>query len=466
MLDQHLVFVDLETTGTNPVWDRIIEIGLCEVRQGRLVDTWSSLVNPGVRISPFIQNYTGITDAMVEQAPSFAELAEELHARLHGRLLVAHNARFDYGFLKNAFRNHRIGFQERVLCTVKLSRRLYPQHRRHGLDALIERHGLRCAERHRALGDALALWDFVQKIHQELPAEAIDAALRAQLKQPSLPLNLPAAQLENLPEAPGVYRFFGSGNSLLYVGKSVNLRTRVLSHFSGDHRSHKGMRLAQQVERIEWTETAGELGALLLEARQIRELLPILNRRQRRSRSLCSLRLEPAAEDFARPRTTLLKGFEAARLDDLYGLFRTPKEAEKLLRSLVDEQGLCARVLGLEKGTGACFSHQLKKCRGACVGREPAALHNARLFQALAALRVRSWPFRGRVGLRESNPDRQRTEIHLLDNWCHLGTAGSEAELAELLERPAAIDFDLESYKILSRFLAKPARLDMVPMPA
>jgi len=185
MLDQPLAFLDLETTGTSPARDRIIEIGLCLVEGGRLIEEWSTLVNPQAPIPPFIERYTGITGAMVEGAPTFAEVGGELLARLDGRLLVAHNAPFDYGFLRHEFSRRQTPFASAVLCTVQLSRRLFPGERRHGLDAVIARHGLSCDHRHRALGDARVLWDFLRQLQRELPAAAVVGAVRAVVKVPA-----------------------------------------------------------------------------------------------------------------------------------------------------------------------------------------------------------------------------------------------------------------------------------------
>ncbi len=457
MLTENLVFIDLETTGTNATRDRIIEVGLCEVAGGELVEQWSSLVNPGRPISPFIQNYTGICDAMVKQAPRFCDLAEDLRDRLQGKLLVAHNARFDHGFLKNEFRRLGLNFAPRLLCTLKLSGKLYPGHRRHGLDALIERHGLNCQARHRALDDARLLWDFVQVIHREHAPEAIEVAVAQILKQPSLPAHLSAEQLQGLPQRCGVYRFFGENDTPLYVGKSVNLRSRVLSHFSGDHRSHKDLRLSRQIRRIDWLETAGELGALLLEARQVKELMPIHNRLLRRNRSLWSLRVAEGTE------AVRLQNLEQLGPDQLYGIFRSRAEAERFLREQIHQHGLCAKILGLESGPGPCFGYQIKKCRGACVGLESQNEHQGRLTGALTAHRVQSWPFSGPVAIREACAETGRTDHHLLENWCYLGTANSEKDLGELLQNTAQLSFDLDSYKILTRYLeTSDERLELV----
>ncbi|MBE0613378.1 MAG: 3'-5' exonuclease [Burkholderiales bacterium] len=183
-LSQPMVFLDLETTGMAAAQERITEIGLVEVAGGACVGSWSQLVNPQRDIPPFIQSLTGISDAMVEHAPTFAELATGLFERLSGKVLIAHNARFDYGFLKHEFERVGLSYAPRVLCTVKLSRKLFPEQRRHNLDSLIERHGLSCSSRHRALGDAEVLWQFLQKIQAEVDAERIEAALRLQLDAP------------------------------------------------------------------------------------------------------------------------------------------------------------------------------------------------------------------------------------------------------------------------------------------
>ena len=186
MLRQSLIFLDLETTGMSAAHERITEIGLVEVVEGKRVGSWSQLVNPQKRIPSFIQSLTGISDAMVRDAPRFGELASGLFERLEGKLLIAHNARFDYGFLEAEFARLDLSYRPRVLCTAKLSRKLFPEHRRHNLDSLIARHGLRCNARHRALGDAEVLWEFLQKILAEVDAVRVAAALKAQLGSPVL----------------------------------------------------------------------------------------------------------------------------------------------------------------------------------------------------------------------------------------------------------------------------------------
>src|SRR6476620_3048529 len=295
-----IAFVDLETTGTTSTGDRITEIGIVRVAEGEFLDEWSTLLNPERSIPGDIRVLTGITNEMVRDAPTFAEMRREVLERLEGHVLVAHNARFDYGFLRNEFRRVEVKYTADVLCTVRLSRRLYPEAVGHGLDSLIARHGLHDAfapdqsaraGRHSALGDARAIWRFVQMLYREREAAEIEAAVKRLLKIPSLPPQLPPDALEGLPDGPGVYRFYGVNDLPLYIGKSVNLRDRIRSHFSSDYRSANDVRISGEIRRIEVDETAGELGALLRESRLVKELLPLHNYKLRRKLNALFLRM-------------------------------------------------------------------------------------------------------------------------------------------------------------------------------
>jgi DNA polymerase III subunit epsilon len=453
VLDGPVVFLDLETTGANAVYDRITEVGLIEVGHGGRVVEWSTLVNPGTRIPPTIQHLTGITDDMVALSPSFAEIAPSLLARLKGKLLVAHNARFDYGFLRNEFQRAGLRYASRVLCTVKLSRKLYPREARHNLDTLLERHSIPCEARHRALGDARAIWLLLDHWRQALGPAQVATAVEALVKAPAVPAGLPDGALDEIPDTPGVYLFHGENGVVLYVGKSINLRSRVMAHFSGDHREARDMKIVQQVKRVDWIETPGELGALIEEARLVKSLAPVYNRRLRRPAELCAWRWR-VEDPAAAPCLVTARELEETGLDDLHGLFRSRAAALESLREIAAAHQLCPIALGLEKGTGPCFAYQLKRCRGACAGKESLAAHGLRLGAALAQLKMRRWPFKGRIGVREGNGD----ALIVLDRWCYLGTARSETELAEFGESRQPPVFDLDTYKILSRFFGSARR--------
>ena len=301
MFPDPVAFVDLETTGMTAGGDRVTEVGIVRIDGGRATE-WTSLVNPQCSIPPAIQALTGITHSMVAGAPTFADIASEVATRIAGCVFVAHNARFDYGFLKHEFGRLGQAFTAKVLCTVKLSRRLFADAARHNLDSLIERHGLSSDDRHRALGDARILWAFIQALYRDRSADEIDAAVGRILRAPSLPPHLAAGALDAIPESPGIYRFYGLNPMPLYVGKSINLRERVASHFSSDYRSANDLRLSSELVRIEFEETAGELGALLRESQLVKTLFPAYNQRLRQCNDLIALgvMVEPSPLDYLR----------------------------------------------------------------------------------------------------------------------------------------------------------------------
>ncbi|ABB75297.1 exonuclease domain-containing protein [Nitrosospira multiformis] len=455
MLPFPYVILDLETTGGTPLHDRIIEIALIRFEEGMESERWETLVNPGISIPPFITHLTGISNGMVKDAPSFGDIAHRLYGFLDGAVLAAHNVRFDYGFLKNEYRRMGALLQHRVLCTARLSRKLYPQHKGHGLDAIMQRHGLKTEMRHRAMGDVELVAAYLEMARRELGAREVQEAAAILLKDPSLPAGLDASILDQIPDRPGVYFFYGKNGLPLYIGKSVTLRSRVMSHFSGDHASFSDMRIAQEVERVEWMETAGELGALLLESRLIKEHHPIHNKRLRRSRTLFSLKLGDDSYEAPLVNIVTEEDIHPEVFGDLYGLFRSKTKAVDALREVVRENRLCPRVVGLENGKGACFAHQLKRCNGVCAGKEVPQLHYLRLKQALLPLKLKSWPYPGRIGIREYNASSGRSEVHVFHYWCHLGTVDNEAGLDDVLGTRSSMKFDLDTYKLLLKTLGK-----------
>ena len=455
MTARTLAFVDLETTGATATRDRITEIGIIEVDEDGSVREWQQLVNPGTRIPPFIEQLTGISNELVAAAPAFADVADETLRRLEGRLFIAHNARFDYGFLKNEFKRLGVTFRAPVLCTVKLSRTLFPEHKRHNLDSLIERHNLAADARHRALADAQLIRQFWQKIHVDRSNDEIEAALKAQNTRPSLPPHLDAGIVDELPDTPGVYLFYADNNLPLYVGKARDIRQRVLSHFSADHASAREMNLAQQVRRIDWIETAGEIGALLKEAVLVKQLQPTHNRQLRRNDDICTWTLVDEGNGWLRPELVAARDLDFGIHASCYGLFKSAREAGTVLRALAAEHNLCDALLGLEKSAPGkpCFGYQIKRCSGACVGDEPPTKHTLRLVGALARLKLVSWPLNGPALIREGD------EAHLIDAWRYLGTARSDEEL-HALRAAGHPPFDRDTYKILVKYVAK-----MIPLP-
>ena len=450
-----IAFVDLETTGTRARADRITEVGIVRVAAAEggppQVDSWSSLVDPGMPIPPEIQALTGITDAMVRGAPTFCSVVRDIEERLRDCVLVAHNARFDYGFLKQEFARLQRPFKARVLCTVRLSRRLFPEAPSHSLDAIIARHGIAITARHRALDDASALWQFVQSLYATLPPAGIEAAVRRLLRIPSLPAQLAPDALDAIPEGPGVYLFYGDNPLPLYIGKSRNLRERVGAHFSSDWASETDLRLSAEIRRIECEPTAGELGALLREAKLVKALMPAHNRALRRKADAGVMTLH----DDGRPAFVRAEAYEPGVTRQAYGPFASRRAMREALAALAHDHALCLTRLGLERRVGPCFSRQLRRCRGACDGGESIEAHDARLKETLARIAIPPWPFDGPALVREASDDGERVDVHVIRDWAWLGTARDEGELASLLEAPPSTAFDIDVTKLLLRMWAK-----------
>lgn len=469
MILPSITFLDLETTGATPLRDRITEIALVRFDNGIETARWQTLVNPEQPIPPFIVQLTGIENEMVANAPTFSQVADTLLAFLEGTVLSAHNVRFDHGFIKAEFKRIGITLRQKVLCTVKLSRLLYPQFKSHGLDAIMQRHNITTVARHRAMGDVESVLAFIEAANLELGAEALQNASKQLMFGPSLPPHLDAHLLEDMPDTPGVYLFYGDNqtdsatennagrlNIPLYIGKSINIRARVLSHFSSDHASTKEMRISQEIKHIEWIETAGELSALLLESRLVKERQPIHNRQLRNERQLCSWQL--ASDANTKPLLNLMREYTITpdNIGQLFGTFKTKRQALEVLRKIAERHQLCPQLLGLEAGKGACFSSQIKRCKGACCGREPIEMHYLRLQSALVAHKLKTWPYAGKIGIKEHSHFNDLTQVHVFEHWTYVGVANDDDALQDLLQANAMFKFDLDSYKLLLKAISDP----------
>ncbi|PKG49294.1 MULTISPECIES: 3'-5' exonuclease family protein [Halomonadaceae] len=460
MSETALIFVDVETTGTRATRDRITEIAALKVVNGELVDRWSSLIYPECKVPAQITQLTGIRDDMLREAPRFTHIAESLREWLGDGQLVAHNARFDYSFLRNEFKRAGQDFRASLICTLRLSRRIAPQEQQHNLKALLNRYGISPIRHHRAGDDVDALWALWQTWQVEHSEEAWQNLLGDERRHRTLPAHLDSAQLEGLPTCPGVYLFYGHNRLPLYVGKSVNLRSRVLGHFQRDHQDDKEMRLAQQVQHIEWEETAGDLGAQLREAQLVKTLMPIMNRQLRKQRKLTTWHWEAEADH---PELLSGSAMSLPISGALYGLFRNAREAKNTLRAVAEEQKLCPRVLGLEKGKGRCFANQVGKCLGACNGQESIAQHTQRAKAALMQLQVNVWPWPGSIAIEEQTANSTAPAWHVIRQWCYLGSAASLKKAKTLAD--ASASFDVDSYRILNRFLRSPEQYGLTVIP-
>jgi DNA polymerase-3 subunit epsilon len=492
MLPDKLAFVDLETTGTSAAYGRVIEIGIVRVEDNVITQTYHSLINPERHLPPEIEMLTGITARDLEGKPTFRQLKRDILEVLADCVFVAHNVRFDYSFLKHEFMRESIDFSSKHFCTVKLSRYLYPAASHHNLDAIIERFGFACKQRHRAFDDAEVLWKFYQMAKKAFPEEHFITAINQAMRRPTLPIKLTEEDLDKLPEQPGVYIFYGTLRSEgvegkeaslvasasipasspvtvsptvpLYVGKSVNIRDRVLSHFSGDLHSTTEMNIAQQIESIETFVTAGELGALFLEAKLIKQMLPIYNKMLRVKRELIALRKITDSQGYESVQLESLQRVDPTELESFLGFFRSKRQAKEYLAAVCKEYSLCEKLLGLEKTATACFAYRLGRCNGACTGAEKPLMYNLRSTTAFYKTKIKPWPFSKPIMIEETNELTGTTEYFIIDKWCYLGSVKTDTRGVEnaLLENDYV--FDLDMYKILYRFLSKKENMKQVKL--
>ncbi len=382
-MERKYAIVDIETTGGLVKRDKITEIAIV-LHDGRnVIDQYQTLINPERSIPPYISNMTGITDAMVADAPLFCEVAKEIVLRTEGAVFVAHNARFDYGFLREEFSRLGYAYTRKQLCTVRLSRKLLPELKSHSLDSLIRHYALHVDNRHRALDDALATAEVFRRMTgmHERVAEVSDL-INMGIKEARLPTSISLEQLHQLPEGAGVYYFHDKDGKVIYVGKSIHIKKRVIQHFA--EISNKSGKMQQRVNDITYKVTGSELIASLLENAEIKRLQPEINRAQRRKSFPFAIYYYFDEGGYiqmkVRKKNRIDTPGTAAILHELPDQYA----AANYLRGLTDKYALCMKKTDIDTGPGACFYHQVGKCAGACLGLEDPDDYNQRVRQAVA----------------------------------------------------------------------------------
>ena len=447
MFDTPAVFVDIETNGGNGDRGRITEIALIRVEEGEIVEEYSTLINPGTAIPYWITRLTGITNADVADAPYFDEVASEVSRILDGAIFVAHNVRFDFSFIKRQLEAVGYTFRPKLFCTVRMSRMLYPEHKGHSLEKIINRHSISTESRHRAYADARAIYDFTKLAISEKGIDAFRQSAATQMKTKTLPPNVDESAFAKIPQTPGVYIFEDAEGMPLYVGKSVNLRMRVMSHFANDTKVSKEMKLSLTSHNISFIQTETEIEALLLESAKVKELQPIHNHLLRRTTKQSVLAKSENEDGYTTIVIESRQLDQETELNSIYGVYTSRMKAKSRLESLMKTFQLCPKLLGLETGKGACFRSHLGLCKGACVGKEPAELYNRRVEYALERSKIEAWPFKGELSVAIS-----QTKALLIDQWVVKGYVTALEDGTTYLER-VTNGFDMDTYKIIRSYL-------------
>lgn len=443
MFEYPVVFVDIETTGGSYRNSRVLEVAAIRYENGEITQEFSTLINPETHIPPQITQITGIRQNDIVDAPTFSDIAEQLEEVMEGAVFVAHNVKFDYSFLRNEFALLGIEWSPRLLCTVRLSRALYSQEKGHSLAKLIERHEIPVLDRHRALEDARAILYFSRLAFEKHGAELFNEAVSRQLKSQYMPPHLDESEIKEVGNGPGVYIFKDEQHQPIYIGKSVALKKRILSHFQD--KSSKEIKISQHVYHVDTISTTNELAALILESKLIKEMQPLYNRLLRRV-ALYAMLMKDNSEDYAK--LTVASGTIEADTDlnKVYGVYASRTKAKNKIVEVTQLFKLCPKLMGIEKGKGACFSYEIGKCNGACVGKEDPALYNRRFELALEHTRLASWPFESPVII----PVNENGESVIINNWIIQGYTDEYGEAVFNSDQPM---FSVDEYKITRRFI-------------
>ncbi len=451
-----LAVVEVKTTGVHPARDAIWELAIIQVdAEGCVAERLHWLFEPGVALPPQLLSLSGLHPLELSGQPRIDSEARAIADAIRGRVLMGHNLRFSLAFLRRVLPDWKT-LRPPQLCILRLARATLPQLASAGFDALCAHFGITRFFRDRAVPDAEAVLTLAQHLLQQVAPTTLGQQLRSAARPPLLA----AERFAQLPERPGVYCFLGDGGAQLYVGKSRNLRRRVMSHFQNDHRDRRSLQMVQQIRDVQLAVTAGELGALLFESAEIKRLQPLYNRRLRKQRELLTWALTGEPGEL---HIELLQHHALRPGLRHVGLFRSRHQARQWLLEQARERRLCLRVLGLEEGEGACFAYQLGHCAGACCGEEPRSAHDRRLLAGAERLQTQAWPWNGPVALVERDEQHGLTQWHVLDQWRHLGTV-DQLEHAQPLLAARRGGFNLDTYHILLGHLRRHPNMEIVPL--
>jgi DNA polymerase III subunit epsilon len=373
--------VDIETTGSYAANNGITELAIVLHDGNKIVDRFETLINPQSSIPEYVQVLTGIRPAMLADAPLFSEVALRVYEMLRDNIFVAHHVNFDYSFIRHQLETCGYMLDTQKLCTVRLSRKLFPGLPGYSLGKLCRELEIPIENRHRAGGDADATVILFEKILGRDTQGAIGQMLHGKSREQYLPPNLPSEQIASMPYTPGIYYFHDQKGKVIYVGKAKNLRGRVCSHFSNNHTSLRKQEFLRNIYAVSWQDCGTELMAFLLECVEIRRLWPAYNSSLKRFEQAYGLYVYEDQCGYLR--LTIEK--KKQNLPAYYS-FYSLSEGWQVLRKLVRQFELCPKLCFIQKGPENCEGLKENSCRGACIQRESAGDYNVRLMAALQTL--------------------------------------------------------------------------------
>lgn len=374
--------VDIETTGSYAAANGITEISIHVFDGEKVVEKFETLINPNQPIPRYITAMTGITDEMVVDAPDFEKVAEKIYAILHDKIFIAHNVSFDYSFIKAQLKSSGYDLNSKKLCTVRLSRKIFPGFPSYSLGRLCDSLNITIRERHRAGGDTEATVTLFRLLLENDKGQHIQKSLQRNSKEWILPPNVPKEHFDALPYTPGVYFFHNEKGKVVYVGKAANLRYRVNSHFSNNSESRQKQNFMRHVYGISFQPCGTELMACVLESIEIKNRWPIFNSSQKRWEDVYGIFVYEDQGGYLR----LAIDKNRKRLSPVHS-FHYLVDGHTVIRRLIKEFELCPKLCFIQKDDGPCEGIAQGYCRGACEHKEKPAAYNKRIQKAIASLK-------------------------------------------------------------------------------
>ena len=375
--------VDIETTGSYATANGITEAAIHVFDGEKVIEKFETLINPLQPIPRYIQSFTGISDEMVADAPQFKDVAETIHHILNRNIFIAHNVNFDFSFLKSKLLRAGLDLTSKKLCTVRLSRKIFPGFPSYSLGNLCHSLKIKINNRHRAGGDAEATVEVFKKLLKNDTEDFIAKSLHRNSKEQILPPNVPKKYFDQLPATPGIYYFHNSKGKIIYIGKAVNIRSRVNSHFSNNSDGRQKQNFVSHIHPISFQSCATELMAQVLESAEIKRLWPQFNNSQKNREDVLGIFSYEDQNGYLH----LVIEKNKKNLEPVC-TFQYMAEGHSILRKIIESFYLCPKLCFLYKGSDPCTGIKDKTCNGACIKKEKPVSYNKRVKKAIAELKT------------------------------------------------------------------------------
>ncbi|MEE9409013.1 MAG: exonuclease domain-containing protein [Polaribacter sp.] len=428
--------VDIETTGNGYKGSKITEISIFVFNGKKVIDEYTTLINPEQNIPAFITNLTGITNAMVRNAPKFYEIAKKVQEITEDTIFVAHNVNFDYNIIQEEFKNLGFNFKRKKLCTVRLSRKIIPGLSSYSLGNICTAENIPINGRHRAKGDAEATTELFRRIIERDDNFTINSFLNPKSRQATLPPLLDKKVVDNLPETFGVYYFKNLAKEVIYVGKANNIKQRVISHFYDKKKKEQTM--CMETADISFTKTGSELLALLHESAEIKHIYPKFNRAQRRASEAIGL------FSYEDQKGIIHLAYNRLKLaPNPIMKYYSVSECRNHLELLCKEFELCPKYCHLQTNVSSCFHYQLKECKGICCDKEAVENYNKRVLEAIKSVGIGA----GNLVIKETGRTENEVGFALILDGIYQGFGYLDTLQSKQLENPEDYQFFVEPKK-------------------